>query len=68
MIDDILNMLGGAYAENTLRAYASDMRVFARFIAPRGMHLPVSHELIAKYIAALAEQRKNYATIKLSGM
>ena len=64
MIDDILNMLEGAYAENTLRAYASDMRVFANFIAPRGMHLPVSHELIADYIAALAEQRKSFATIK----
>ncbi len=30
MIDQILKMLEGEYAENTLRAYASDMLVFAR--------------------------------------
>ena len=64
MIDDILNMLEGAYAENTLRAYASDLRVFAAFIAPRKPLLPLSSELIADYIAALAEQRKSFATIK----
>ena len=64
MIDQILKMLKGAYAENTLRAYASDMRVFADFIAPRETLLPASPELIADYIAALAEQRKSYATIK----
>jgi len=64
MIDQILKMLEGAYAENTLRAYASDMRVFAAFVAPRGLSLPVSSELVADYIAALAEQRKSFATIK----
>ena len=64
MIDDILNMLEGAYAENTLRAYASDMHVFANFITPNEPLLPASTELIADYIAALAEQRKSFATIK----
>jgi len=64
MIDQILKMLEGAYAENTLRAYASDMRVFAAFVAPRGLSLPVSSELVSDYIAALAEQRKSFATIK----
>ena len=64
MIDQILKMLEGAYAENTLRAYASDLRVFESFIAPRKMLLPASPELIANYIAALAEQRKSFATIK----
>lgn len=63
MIANILSMLKGAYVDNTIKAYASDMRVFANFIAPRGMHLYVSHELIADYIAALAEQRKSFATI-----
>jgi len=64
MIANILSMLEGAYAENTLRAYASDMRVFADFIAPKETLLPASPELIAHYIAALAEQRKSFATIK----
>ena len=64
MVDDILSMLEGAYAENTLRAYASDLRVFAAFVAPRETLLPASPELIADYIAALAEQRKSFATIK----
>ena len=64
MIGDILKMLEGAYAENTLRAYASDMHVFTNFIAPKKPLLPASTELIADYIAAQAEQRKSFATIK----
>ena len=64
MIDQILKTLEGAYAENTLRAYASDLRVFTAFVAPRETLLPASTELIADYIAALAEQRKSFATIK----
>ena len=64
MITDILSMLEGAYAENTLQAYASDMRVFAGFIGALAPPLPASSELIADYIAALTEQRKSFATIK----
>jgi len=64
MIANILSMLEGAYADNTIKAYASDMRVFANFIAPTRTRLPVSSELTADYIAALAEQRKSFATIK----
>jgi len=64
MIDQILKMLEGAYAENTLLAYASDLRVFSAFTAPNEPLLPASPELVANYIAALAEQRKSYATIK----
>ena len=64
MIDQILKMLEGAYAENTLRAYASDLRAFESFIAPGETLLPASPELIANYIAALAEQRKSFATVK----
>ena len=64
MIDKILMTLEGAYAENTLRAYASDLRVFTAFISPNELLLPASTELIADYIAALAEQRKSFATIK----
>lgn len=64
MIDQILKMLEGAYAENTLRAYASDMRLFADFIAPREPLLPASPGLVADYIAALARQRKSFATIR----
>ena len=64
MIDQIFKMREGAYAENTLRAYASDLRLFTAFTAPNEPLLPASPELIADYIAALAEQRKSYATIK----
>ena len=64
MITDILLLLEGAYAENTLQAYASDMRVFAGFTGSLAPPLPASSELIADYIAALAEQRKSFATIK----
>jgi site-specific recombinase XerD len=64
VIDNILNMLEGAYAENTLQAYASDMRVFAGFLGSKVPPLPASPEVIADYIAALAEQRKSFATIK----
>jgi site-specific recombinase XerD len=64
MIADILSLLEGAYAENTLEAYASDMRVFAGFTGSLAQPLPASPELVADYIAALAEQRKSFATIK----
>ena len=64
MITDILSLLEGAYAENTLQAYASDMRAFAGFTGSLGPPLPASSGLIADYIAALAEQRKSFATIK----
>ena len=64
MITDILSLLEGAYAENTLQAYASNMRAFAGFTGSLAPPLPASSELISDYIAALAEERKSFATIK----
>lgn len=65
MIEKILDLLTGAYSENTLRAYRSDFAAFERFCAANGYGpFPACEESIAAWVAALAEERKRPATIK----
>jgi site-specific recombinase XerD len=52
---------------NTRRSYRSRLALFASWCASRGARtVPVPPELLRQYLVALADERKSFATIKLS--
>lgn len=56
---------GAAKAENTQRSYASDMKKFTAWAAKNSMpSLPTSAEVLACYVAALADAGKKVSTIE----
>ena len=64
MIDQIFNLLEGAYAETTLRAYHSDFRQYESLCALKKQpSLPATAELIAKQVDFMSMQNKS-ATIR----
>lgn len=56
---------GAAKAENTQRAYAADVKKFTEWCTKAGMpSLPTSAEVLACYVASLADQGRKVSTIE----
>ena len=63
-IDDLLEDLEGAFAENTLRAYQSDFTHFCEWCEEQEVEaIPPTPEVLASYVEAMAKDYKS-ATIR----
>lgn len=68
LLERVLELMEGAYAPTTIRAYKSNFEAFIHFCEKQGhCDLPATGDEVADYVSALSGGHLRSASIRLAG-